>query len=259
MQSGVAVSAVEDRWNFVNASPDIPRQMEQLLRPSERPTAVRLSVIEQVLLTNADLDHVLGLLLLRESAAPLKVVATDTVREILLRDLCVGAVLDSFCGVEWVEPAEAEADSLTIRPIALSAINRPRFAAPGSTVQSVGYIFTDRRTGKSAGFFPDVATLDDGLLAILGRCDALFFDGTFWNEDEMLHAGIANRPASSMGHIPINGPTGSLERLAALDLPFCAYFHINNTNPIALPHSAERRAVESRGLQVPDDGLKLSL
>jgi pyrroloquinoline quinone biosynthesis protein B len=253
LQSGLAVSAERECWDLVNASPDIARQIEQHLQPSTPRMRTRSSPIARIFLTNADLDHVLGLLLLRENGSPLRAVAPSAVRAVLSEQLRIEAVLGAFCGIEWVLPPAG------VEAIALRGTQAPRFATSDRHPAAVGYIFRDATSGKCAGFFPDVAQLDEELLARLSGCDVLFFDGTFWSEDEMLRAEIADRPASAMGHIPISGPQGSLERLAALKLPLCAYLHINNTNPILLPHSPERKAVEARGLQVASDGMRLTL
>jgi len=104
-----------------------------------------------------------------------------------------------------------------------------------------------------------VPALDDDLLAVLAACDAVFFDGTFWRDDELDHLGISSRTAREMGHVPISGKDGSLAALAQLRRTACAYLHINNTNPILDPASPERRDLEAAGLRVAEDGLTLDL
>ena len=107
---------------------------------------------------------------------------------------------------------------------------------------------------------PGCGGLDDVLLARLGSAEqVVLFDGTFWSDDELIRLGISDRTARQMDHLPISGPGGSLERLAALPSPKRVYTHINNTNPILVEDSPERAEVERHGLVVGADGMHFSL
>lgn len=257
----MAVSGDGRRWFLVNASPDVTRQIERHLRPGME-TALRSSPIEEIFVTNADLDHSLGLLLLREGGR-LRVTAPDGARQALSSGLNMEAVLGAFCGLDWIDAAEAWRDlgasGVQVRAVPLAGSEPPRYAAEVKGTHAVGYLFRDARTQKQAVIFPDVPCLTDDLLAVLAECDAVFFDGTFWCGDELKSIGISSRTARDMGHVPISGDRGSLGPLAALRLPVCAYLHINNTNPILNPDSAQRREVETRGLVVAWDGMRLDL
>lgn len=234
-------------------------QMELYLKSEAKP-ALRGSPIRDIFLTNADLDHSLGLLLLREGG-PLRVTAPAGARQALVEGMRMDAVLNSFCGIEWSEASSCWRDlgPLQVRAVPLAGSSAPRYAPGASGVHSVGYLFRDTRSGKQAGIFPDVSALDGGLLAVLATCDALFFDGTFWRDDELDHLGISSRTARAMGHVPISGKDGSLAALAPLRRPACVYLHLNNTNPILDPASPERREVEAAGLRIAEDGMKLEL
>jgi pyrroloquinoline quinone biosynthesis protein B len=259
LQSGIAVSAENAGWVLLNASPDVSIQIERYL--SDPSTAIRSSPISNVLLTNADLDHVIGLLLMRENDRPLQVTAPASIRRILCEDFPIGAVLNSFCGVEWTDIGADErkiVGDLLIRSVVLRCPNPPRYSKqPACDV--VGYVITDPATKRTAGFFPDVSYRDDDLLAIFRHCDAVFLDGTFWSESEMRDLKISQSTATEMGHLPISGEGGSLMKVAPLQRPLCAYIHINNTNPILLPNSPERQAIEKLGIVVAEDGMSLTL
>jgi pyrroloquinoline quinone biosynthesis protein B len=108
-------------------------------------------------------------------------------------------------------------------------------------------------------YVPVLERLDEGLLGRMEAADCVFVDGTFWRDDELAAAGIGGRTAKEMGHLPLSGPGGSLERLAALRGPRTILLHINNTNPILLDDSPERRAVEAAGVEVAYDGMLLEL
>jgi pyrroloquinoline quinone biosynthesis protein B len=258
----VAVRGFETTWAVVNASPDIPQQVRSLCGDVAREGG-RHSALECVFLTNGDLDHVLGLLQLREGGT-LKVAAPDSVWESLVNGLRIPQVLDSYCGVERITVSTEwtffPGLGLHARMVPLRGTSLPRYdAASRHGVHSVGYLFREMEKGPMVGIFPDVAVLDDALVAELAPCELVFFDGTFWENDELGRQKLGVRTAADMGHVPIFGPGGSLDRLASLALPTCAYLHINNTNPILRPDSEERRTVEEKGLVVANDGMKFIL
>jgi pyrroloquinoline quinone biosynthesis protein B len=117
----------------------------------------------------------------------------------------------------------------------------------------------DEAAGTLCAFVPGCGGLDDALLERLAAADAVLFDGTFWTDDELIHLGIGTRTAREMDHLPIAGPGGSLERLAALSSARRIYTHINNTNPILLEGSPERKLVDEAGITTGFDGLFLTL
>ncbi|MGC1481734.1 MAG: MBL fold metallo-hydrolase [Chthoniobacterales bacterium] len=265
LQSGLAVSAGDGCWFLINASPDIARQIERFLRPRADLPGPRDSPIAGVLLTNADLDHCLGLFALREGPA-LTVWCPDSTRRALVEGLRLHDVLGSFCGVTWVSSPfvwQPLGPGLEVRTIALRGADPPRYTANASgqvseEPQAVGYLFRANPDAGIIGVFPDVAKLDEELLTHLRSCSRVFFDGTFWTADEMVRLGFSDRDAAAMGHVPVSGPGGSLPDLAALP-GHVSYVHVNNTNPMLRADSPERRAVEEAGLSVADDGAEFLL
>jgi pyrroloquinoline quinone biosynthesis protein B len=261
LQSSVAISGEDGRWHLINASPDVTTQVGRYLNAGLKP-AMRSSPLAEIFITNAYLDHSLGLFLLREGGR-LRVTVPDGARQALVEGLQMDAVLNSFCGVEWLNASETWRDlgasRLQVRAVPLTDATPPRYAGKAQGIHAVGYLFRDVRTGKQAGIFPDVPALTDELLAIFADCNALFFDGTFWRDDELERLGISSRTARDMGHVPISGEGGSLAPLATLRLPLCAYLHLNNTNPVLDSASAERRQVEDAGLRVAEDGMTIEL
>jgi pyrroloquinoline quinone biosynthesis protein B len=262
-QSGVALSADGRRWFLLNASPDVREQIEAF-PPLLPRSAARGTAVEGVLLTNADLDHTLGLFVLREGER-LVVHATVPVRRALSDGLALERVLACYCDVDWVE-APGELAPLRCRDGAPSGLDYAAFPIPGKPPrylgdrvgsalgQSVGYRFVDARTGGRLLFMPDVLTLDATAMVQLRDCDALLLDGTFWTEEEMRDVGVGTATASAMGHLPVGGPHGSLARIADLPIARKIYIHINNTNPMLIEDSPERRAVEAAGVMVGWDG-----
>jgi len=267
-QSCVALSADGRSWFLLNASPDVQSQIESFppLLPRDGP---RGTGIEGVLLTNADLDHTLGLFILREGDR-LAVHATPAVRHGLAEGLSLDRVLGRYCGVTWIEPPVALAP-LRCRDGSPSGLSYAAFAIPGKPPRylgaearathgdSVGYRFVDESTGGRLLFMPDVSTLDDATMAQLGDCDALLLDGTFWDEREMQAMGLGSASAADMGHLPVGGPGGSLARIGGLPLARKIYLHINNSNPMLIDGSPEHVAVEAAGAVVGWDGLEFRL
>lgn len=253
----MAISGNGSDWHLINASPDITLQIERFIRPRLAPAAdVRDAPFGRIFLTNADLDHTLGLFQLREGK-PLSLTAPASVRQSLERGPGLGHVVGAYAGLRWQTASEewlpVDETGLEVRCVPLVGSGPPRYdtsAAAGS--HAAGYLF--RNGGVVAGVFPDVAVLDAALLAEIAACERVWFDGTFWDEEELVRLGFSSRRAAEMGHVPISGESGSLAAFAKIAPGRVAYLHINNTNPILRPDSAERRALEMAGLRMAGDG-----
>ena len=259
-QSSVAVSADYRQWFLLNASPDIRTQIESF--PALHPRGVRDTPLQAVLLTDAELDHTLGLLLLRE-AGHLEVHATATVHETLLEGTSLLQTLDAYAHVEWRQVStgvEASlAGGLSYRAFPVPTSKRARFETGEGEESVVGYRITDGHTGRVLVYLPGAQELTASVLDQLEGCTCLLFDGTCWQDDELIRLGIAGKTSRDMGHLPISGADGSLEQLAALPIERKIYIHINNTNPILLEDAPERRIVEEHGFEVAADGLELEI
>ncbi len=266
-QSSVAISADGQRWFLINASPDLRAQIEAFpgLHPS--PDTPRNTPIEGVLLTNADLDHVLGLFLLRESSQ-LQIHAPKPVLEVLKQDLRLIDTLKPFCRVDHHEPPTkklaplvmlgGKESGLLYRAIPLSSRPPPfATATEAKGIQSVAYEIVDEKTKGRLVVAPDVAKITPALLAAMQAANAVLFDGTFWSNREFQRLTGKKRTSGDMGHVPIQ--TGSLNVLRKLKARHKIYFHINNTNPILRPDSPERIKIARTGLSVGADGMELEL
>jgi pyrroloquinoline quinone biosynthesis protein B len=253
------VSADRHRWFLLNASPDVRTQIEAF--PALHPRSGRATPLDAVLLTDAELDHTLGLLLLREGRG-VDVHATESVRDTLVNGTSVLRTLEAYCPVRW-HPVVPEADvllgdCLSYRAFDVPTTKRARFGSETEKGRVVGYRLTDERTGRSAVYLPSVQALMP-VRDQLDDCACLLVDGTCWQDDELAQLGLARKTAREMGHLPIDGPGGSLEQLAPLPIGRKIYIHINNTNPILLEDSRERRTVEQHGMEVAMDGLELRI
>ena len=263
-QSSIAVSPDYRRWFLLNASPDIHAQIESFpaLHPSSGPHGGRVVPLQAVLLTDAELDHTLGLLLLREGGG-LEIHATEAARDTLQDGTSLLRTLDAYCPVTW-QPVIPEADvplgeGLSYRAFDVPTTKRARFGSGTGKGRVVGYRLTDERSGRALVYLPGVQEFTAAVCGQLDDCACLLVDGTCWHDDELIRLGLAGKTAREMGHLPISGPDGSLEQLSPLPIERKIYIHINNTNPILLEDAPERRIVEARGMEVAVDGLELRI
>jgi pyrroloquinoline quinone biosynthesis protein B len=257
----LAIRGDEGPWFLVNASPDARQQLETLA--PGRLDGVRAPPVAGVLLTDAEIDHTAGLLLLRESATPVRVFGAAGVEQALRHGFPVLAMLERYCGAEWrtleaARPLALEGSSLEVEAFGAGG-DAPRYLS-GSDVEleASGFVFRDKASGGVVTYVPGLARLDDGVLSRFAASDLVLVDGTFWRDDELARLGISARSAHDMGHVPLSGPGGTLEALAGLERPRRVLIHINNTNPILLEDSPEREAVLRAGVEVAYDGLEVS-
>jgi pyrroloquinoline quinone biosynthesis protein B len=260
-QSSLAIRGDEGPWFLVNASPDARQQLETLT--PQRVDGVRASPIAGVLLTDAEIDHTAGLLLLRESGTPLRVFGDAGVERALRHGYPVLAMLERYCGASWqmLEAGRTQplGSNLAVEPFAAGG-DAPRYVNESDVeLQASGFMFRDRASGGVVTYVPGLARLDDSVLTRFAASDLLFVDGTFWRDDELARLGISARSARDMGHVPLSGPGGTLEALAGLERPRKVVVHINNTNPILLEDSPEREEVVRAGVEVAYDGLEVEL
>jgi pyrroloquinoline quinone biosynthesis protein B len=261
-QSSLAIRGGEGPWFLVNASPDARQQLEALTDRDR--DGVRAPPVAGVLLTDAEIDHTAGLLLLRESASPVRVYGEAGVERALREGYPVLSMLERYCGLEWQtlepeQPRPLDGSSLTVESFDTGG-DAPRYLeGSGIELEASGFVFRDSAGGGVLTYVPGLARLDDVVLTHFAASDLVLVDGTFWRDDELALLGISSRSAHDMGHLPLSGPGGTLEALAGLERPRKALVHINNTNPILLEDSPERAEVVRAGVEVAYDGLEVEL
>ena len=263
-QSSIAVSADRATWFLVNASPDLRAQIEAA--PKLRPRSKRDSPIAAVLLTDAELDHTMGLLLLREGPG-VELHATEASFETLRSGTGFLPTLERYTKVtpRPVVPGETVAlgpdpdHGLTYTAFDVPTVKKARFGGTEDVGRVVGYRFTDTATGRTAVYLPGVQEVTPAVHDELSRADVVLVDGTTWTDDEMIRLGLASKTARDMGHLAVDGPDGSLAVLAGLPAERKIYVHINNTNPMLLEDSPEYATVAARGVEIALDGLEVEV
>ena len=268
-QSSIAISADYRHWFLFNASPDIRSQINAC-PPLSPQGEVRYTPIQGIVLSDAELDHTLGLLSLRE-ARRLRLYATAWVYTSLNEWNPLLQTLSNYCSVEWqpvrlqevipLYKADGTDSGLRCQAFSTNSTKVVAFAAESTAhaEASVGYRITDRRTGNTLVYLPAVQKLHAGILSQLQDCTCLLIDGTCWDDDELPRLGISSKTARVMGHLPIAGPGGSLEQVTTLDIDRVIYIHINNTNPVLIENSPQRQTVEAYGIEVAIDEMEMEI
>jgi pyrroloquinoline quinone biosynthesis protein B len=263
LHASLALSATGENWYLVNATPDVRFQIESF--PALHPgPGLRETRLRGVLLTDAELDHSIGLLILREGTQ-LEIYGTSAVLASLAEQFPIKRIIQSYAPFHWIEVKAHEAflldrGRLKVRAFRLG-VKRPRYTI-GSGIDGdwvIGYCFEDVQTGGTAVYAPAIEVWTEELNAELTKADCAFLDGTFWSEDEMIRLGASTRTAREMGHIPISGDRGSAEHLPAFPAKRKVYVHINNTNPVLDENSEERRFLNDRGIEVGWDGMHVEV
>ena len=262
-QCSLAVSVDGERWALLNAAPDLRQQI--LATPALHPRAApRHSPIEAVALTNGDVDHVAGLLCLRESQ-PLTLFASGAILDTLAQNPIFNVLDPTYVKRRQLaleEPAQI-LPGLTAIPFAVPGkvalyLEGEAPAIGAETEDTIG-LELHGEGGARVCFVPGCARVTPALAERLQGAELLLFDGTLWTDDEMIRSRTGVKTGRRMGHISVSGPDGSLAALRAVPLGRRIYLHVNNTNPILLEDSPERAAVEAAGWEVAYDGMEISL
>jgi pyrroloquinoline quinone biosynthesis protein B len=272
-QSSIAVSADGESWVLLNASPDIGQQIrtQPQLHPRQ---GLRDTPIKAVVLMDAQIDHVTGLLGLREGPC-IDLYATPCVFEDLTTGLPLLNVLQHYCGTRWhmlpvagrQTRADFEIDGFaSLRFTALAIPGKAPPYSPHRREQAVGdniaLLIEDLADGGRLFYSPGLAEVGEQELQWMCDADCLMVDGTFWEEDEMQGAGLSAKTATEMGHLPQTGSAaraGMVDVMNAMPARRKVLIHINNSNPILDEASAQRRMLRSHGIEVAYDGMEITL
>lgn len=271
-QSSLAVSGGDGRWVLLNASPDLRQQI--LETPALHPGRdLRHSPVAGVVLTNADIDHVAGLLTLREGqpfalyATPrvLRVLAANAVFQVLNPDVVARRPLPldrphELAGPDGT-PLALEVEAFAV-PGKVALYLEDETAGPGFgsvAEDTIGLHVRHPASGAHFYYLPGCAVLPPALKARLDGAPLVLFDGTTWSDDEMITAGVGTKTARRMGHMAMSGPQGSLAAFADLAVGRKVFIHINNTNPVLIEDAPQRQAVRAAGWDIAHDGMEFAL
>ncbi|MGV7194242.1 pyrroloquinoline quinone biosynthesis protein PqqB [Xanthomonas axonopodis] len=261
-QASIAVSADGQRWVLINASPDFRQQI--LATPALWPQqGLRHSPIEAVLLTSGEIDHIAGLLSMRESQ-PFSLHASSRVLDLLAQNPIFDAV-----NPHYVTRTPFALDI----PLPLLGLQLTPFSVPGkvplfmesrsggdlagSNEETLGLTIDDGR--HRVHYIPGCAVMTDALRARLQGAELVFFDGTLWRDDEMVQLGVSQKTGRRMGHLSIDGPEGTIAAFETLNVARKIFIHLNTTNPVLDIHSPEYASARASGWDVAHDGLEITL
>lgn len=265
-QSSIAVTANGLDWLLVNASPDILTQIRDTpdLQPAR---AVRDSGIAAVLLMDAQIDHVTGLIMLRERGSKLPLLATPEVLSDISSGFPITGILSHYCGVATTElPSDGRTitidglPGIEVQTVVIASKPPPYSPFRGNprAGDNLGLVIQNPATGARVFYAPGLGAVTPELLTLMASCSVLLVDGTFWTEDEMITQGLSTKKAAEMGHLPQSGPGGMIEQLGKLPHSIRKILiHINNTNPMLIEDSAERAELTRHGIEVARDGMDI--
>jgi pyrroloquinoline quinone biosynthesis protein B len=271
-QASIAISADGNHWFLINASPDLRQQLIATPKLHPKDGMLRHSPISGVILTNGEVDAVAGLLSMREGS-PFTIYAHPRVLAILETNSIFNVLNEKNVRRQPIEVDEAfeptlpdgSPSGIDILPFAVSGKGawylegKAHPAGDDGTGDTLGLRIGDKASGKHMYFLAACAGVTDDLRARLAGASAIFFDGTVWRDDELIAAGLGNKTGQGMGHIAMSGDSGAIAALAGLDIDRKIFLHINNSNPVLLRDSAERKAAEHAGWQIPTDGMEIVL
>ncbi len=271
-QSSIAVSNDGEHWFLFNASPDLRKQINDndVLHPK---ADLRHSPIQGVVLTNADVDHIAGLLNLRESH-PLRIYATGKVLDVLKANSIFSVLNPDF--VERMTMTLDEPIELVGPDGTASGIHVVPFAVPGKVAlwledkskpvdtkamgEDTVALEVKDDSGKTRFFYiPGCAEMPDWLVARLNGAPMVLFDGTLWRDDEMIISKVGVKTGHRMGHMSLSGEDGTIAAFEPLGVERKIFIHINTTNPVLLEDSPERATANAAGWQVSYDGMEIAL
>jgi pyrroloquinoline quinone biosynthesis protein B len=262
-QCSVALSVDGEQWTLLNASPDLRQQI--LATPALHPRrGPRHSPIAAVVLSNGDVDHLAGLLNLRESQ-PFALYATGAILAVLARNPIFNVLHPEFVRrrrLTLEQPVQIDGGALIV-PFAVPG-KVPLYLEGdaleiGAETEDVIGLELRAQQSERAFFIPGCAHLTPALAERVRGAALVLFDGTLWTDDEMIRSETGVKTGARMGHMSVSGPEGTLAAFASLDVRHKVLIHINNTNPILLDDSAERAVVEAAGWEVAYDGMEIEL
>jgi len=267
-QSSIAVSANGQDWVLINASPDLRQQINQTpqLWPAD---AKRGTNIRGVVLCDSQVDHSTGLLTLREGL-PMDIYCTDVVHQDLSTNYPLFPMLKHWHGglnfktisCDHRQPFTVEdVPGLAFHPVLLKS-NAPPYSVYRDAIvdgNNIGLKIVDTSSNKALFYAPGIVETTALVEQMLSEADVALIDGTLWLDDEMITAGVGEKLGSEMGHMPVNGPYGSVALLQRFDLARKILIHINNTNPILNEESPQHQFVLDSGVEIAVDGLEIDV
>jgi pyrroloquinoline quinone biosynthesis protein B len=271
-QASIAVSRDSAHWFLVNASPDLRQQLTATPQLHPKIGQLRHSPIAGVILTNGEIDAITGLLSMREGS-PFVLYAHARVLDILGDNSIFNVLGENNVKRRPIEidqpfePALPDGSPSGIEVLAFPVPGKGAWYLNGkahptggdSAGDTLGLRIANKASGKYFFFLAACARVTDDLKQRIKGAPLVFFDGTVWRDDELIAAGLGQKTGQGMGHIAMSGKDGAIESLAGLDIARKVFLHINNSNPVLLNGSDERRHAEHAGWQVPSDGTEITL
>jgi len=263
-QSGLAISADGERWLLLNCSPDIATQIEAFA--PLQPQQARGTPILGMLLTDANVDHLGGLATLRQAGATGFIVRSSAVvREIATAQPAFAPFaqpphrwlevpLDRTCQSEGA--GDIVGNELSVRAISVPGVTPGYDGRRRRQGAVVAYEICERGRDNRLLFAPVFASIDEALMRAVSAANVAFVDGSFYSDDELIAAGLLPKRTRDLGHQPVGGAGGTLERLSGSTTRLI-FTHLNNSNPMLDPQSPAHAQTRAFGADISYDGMEL--
>ena len=258
MVSSLALVTRPDRdgppqFYLVDASPDLPRQMD-LIASQEEGYAARAAArhpFDGIFLTHAHMGHYLGLAHLGREAlatAPTPVHCTRRMADFLAANAPWSLLVEEGrLEARPMAPGEWRRIDASLTARCLAVPHRDEFS------DTVAWVFQGPE--RSLLYLPDIDRWDRWELDVadvVASVDAAFLDGTFYSAGEI--------PGRATNDIPHPMIPDSMERLRAVRGGTRVVFtHLNNSNPALDPESGEAAAIRNAGFEVAREGMTVAL
>lgn len=259
-QASLAISGDGEKWFLLNASPDLRQQI--LTTPALHHTgSARGTPLQGVILTGAEIDTTIGLFTLRErepftlmaSQSSLAQLDANPMFEALDRKIVLRSALPLNKPFPLLHK-DRQPSGLILEAFPVPG-KAPLYAEERGTKEddSLGLSISDGH--KTMLYVPGCASITSNLIKRAQNADLLFFDGTLWQDDEMIRAHLSPKTGHRMGHVSVSGDDGPLRHFISCTKPHKILIHINNSNPILLDDSPERQRAEQANWIIAEDGM----
>jgi pyrroloquinoline quinone biosynthesis protein B len=242
------IDTASQRKYLFEATPDLPAQLYAL--ESEAP-AERFE-LAGIFLTHAHIGHYAGLMHLGREAMGARDVPVYAMPRMagFLRSSGPWSQLVDNRNIRLLPLADGQQQDLGgLRVTPFLVPHRDEYA------ETVGYRIAG--PNHAAVFIPDIdkwQRWQTDLAGLVGSVDYALLDATFFADGE-----LPGRDMSQIPHPFVTETMAALEHLPAPERRKVWFIHMNHTNPLLVPGSAESRQVRAQGYNIAAEGLRLGL
>ena len=261
-QSSLAVSLDNKKWILINSSPEFTCQINDLLTDYNHETTIRSKMINDVILMDSQMDHITGLLSMRENKI-LNLYCNENTYDEIYNKFNILEILSYYLDIIHTPINENRSfkvesiPEIEFIPIYLDSKPPPFSKNREKPIKgnNLGLIIKEIDKEDYIFYAPGISGIDEKIANIIKKSKFSLIDGTFWHNEELIDMKITNKDSKSMGHISNVELIKVVNKYELFDKIYL--IHINNTNPILDPDSEERKKIEEAKIKISYDKLEL--